>query len=124
MMDRWQAQQNFWSSFGIPAYDARTVDYNAEMPYITYDAISSNIGLAKDVNASLWYRTTSWEDISKKAIEIAKKIDEMRPSWEIDDGRIKFRVPEVSNFAQRASDPDPNIRKMILTVEVEFLTKY
>lgn len=123
-MDRFQAQQEFWSSFGIPAYDARTVDYNAEMPYITYDAISSNIGLAKDVNASLWYRTTSWEDISKKAVEIAKKIDEMPPSWEIDDGRIKFRVPEVSDFAQRASDPNPNIRKMILTVEVEFLTKY
>lgn len=123
-MDRWQAQQEFWESFGVPAYDARTVDYGAEMPYITYDAVSSNIGAVKDVNASLWYRSTSWADISKKATEIARTIDAMPPSWEIDDGRIKFRVPEVSTFAQRGSDPDPNVRKMILTVEVEFLTKY
>lgn len=123
-MDRFQAQQEFWSSFGIPAYDARTVDYNAEMPYITYDAVSSNIGAVKDVNASLWYRSTSWAEISRKAIEISRKVYEMPPSWEIDDGRIKFRVPEVSTFAQRGSDPDPNVRKMILTVEVEFLTAY
>lgn len=123
-MDRWQAQQEFWSSFGIPAYDARTVDFNAEMPYITYDAISSSIGSVKDINASLWYRTTSWAEISQKAIEIAQTIDEMPPSIAVDDGRIKFRVPEVSTFAQRASDPDPNVRKIILTVEAEFLTKY
>lgn len=123
-MNRWQAQQEFWSSFGVPAYDSRTVAFNAEMPYITYDAISSNIGSVKDVNASLWYRTTSWAEISQKAIEIARTIDEMPPSIQIDDGRIKFRVPEVSIFAQRAEDPDPNVRKMILTVEVEFLTKY
>lgn len=123
-MDRWQAQQEFWSSFGIPAYDATTVDFSAEMPYITYDAISSNIGTAKDVNASLWYRSTSWEEISQKAIEIAQTIDAMPPSTEINDGRIKFRVPETSIFAQRANDPDPNVRKMILTVEMEILTKY
>lgn len=123
-MDRWQAQQEFWSSFGIPAYDANTVDLNAEMPYITYEAISSGIGAPKDLSASIWYYSTSWEEISQKALEIAQAIDEMPPSIKIDDGRLKFRVPEVSNFAQRMSDPNPNIRRIVLTVEAEFLTKY
>jgi hypothetical protein len=38
-MNKSQALQSFWESFGIPAYNEYTVPDNAEMPYITYSVI-------------------------------------------------------------------------------------
>lgn len=122
-MDKWQAQDAFWGSFGIPAYDQNTVPDSAELPYITYQAVGAGFESPQTVTASLWYRSRSWRDVSNKADEIAEAIRKMPPSIKIDGGRFKIRIPELTAFAQRMSDQDADVRRIVLSVEMEFLTE-
>lgn len=123
LMNKWQAQDDFWNSFGIPAYDESTVIYGLQMPYLTYEAVSSSLGNVNTVTASLWYRSKSWKDIDAKADEIARSIFEMPPAVKLDDGWYKIRIPENLAFAQRLSeDADEDVRRIVINVEIEFLT--
>ena len=71
---------------------------------------------------SLWYKSYSWEEISKKTEEIAKFIYKMKPI-QIDGGYLW--INKGSPFAQRMSDPsDDLIRRMYINIDVEFLTAY
>ena len=76
-MDKWQAIDKFWNSFGIPAYDENTVvtgDNSPTPPYITYNAVTSRVGQEISLTASIWYRGYSWKEVSEKANEIAEAI--------------------------------------------------
>jgi len=118
--DRWTALHNFWSSFGIPAYDETTVPSSATYPRLTYEAGISFFDEGNVLNASLWYYSTSWAEISQKAEEISNVIGDggvLQPyaggtAW-ITRGRP---------FAQRMSDPEPNLRRIVLTINTEFLS--
>jgi hypothetical protein len=126
MDNKWQAQQTFWSSFGIPAYDENTVPDGATMPYITYEAVSGNLGAQTTISASLWYRSNSWAEISQKAEEIARKIyEDPRPALQIDEGYIMVRLPNGTMHSNRMDEPnDKQVRRIRFVVEVEFLTAY
>lgn len=126
MDNKWQAQQTFWSSFGIPAYDENTVPDGATMPYITYEAVSGNLGAQTTISASLWYRSNSWAEISQKADQIAQQIAlAEKPAIKIDNGFMKVRLPDGMPFAQRMDEPnDKQVRRIVLTVEIEFLTAF
>lgn len=121
-MDKWQAQDTFWNSFDIPAFDQNTVPPAAEMPYITYEAVSGSYDSPRTVTASVWYRSKSWREVSKKADEIAQGIKSMPPSMKIDGGRLAVRIP-TTGFAQRMSDTDEDVRRIVLSVEMSFLTE-
>lgn len=113
-MDNWQSLQAFWGSFGIPAYDESSVPENEEMPYITYEAEKSEFDVNNALTASIWYYSQSWADISVKADEI----------WEsIGYGGVvinKLWIKRGTPFAQRMSDPDSLVRRIVLNVEIEF----
>ena len=69
MTNKWQALQEFWSSFGWDAYDENSVDTGAfapEFPYITYAAQTGVVGQVLTLTASLWDKSTSWVDVSDK----------------------------------------------------------
>jgi len=122
-MDKMQALHNFWSSFELPAYDENTVPPDAEYPRITYEAASDSLDTVVILSASLWYWSLSWEDITLKADEIAEYIENIYPpAIKIDTGRmfIKRGTP----FAQRMSDSDGNLRRILLTINVEFFTEF
>lgn len=121
-MDKGQAIQSFWSQFGLPAYDQNTVPHDAEMPYITYNASFGKLGDVLPMNASLWYSSYSWADISQKADEIAEAIGYGYQISKIDGGYIW--ITQGSPFAQRASDPDGEIRRIYLNIMAEYLTAY
>ena len=123
-MDKGQAIHNFWSGFNLRAYDERTLDEEAEMPYITYSVSTDSIGSPISLTASLWYKSTSWAEISRKAEEIAEYIVNMQPpSIKLDEGRLY--LAKGTPFAQRMSDPnDDTIRRIYLNVQAEFLTAY
>lgn len=121
-MDKSQAIHAFWSSFGIPAYDENTVPDDAEMPYITYNVVINNVGGVTLLTASVWYRSTSWAEISTKVDEIGEKLAlKGFYSARLDNG-IMWLV-QGTPFAQRMSDPeDDMIRRYYLNVTAEFLT--
>ena len=123
-MTKGQAIQKFWESFGIPAYDETSVPDNAPFPYITYQVHTSSLDGLCITNASIWYRSYSWKEISEKTEEISKAITQMNPpSVKIDGGR--FYVTKGVPFAQRMRDEsDDAIRRMLLNINYEFLTEY
>lgn len=117
-MDKAQAIHSFWSSFGIDAFDENTVPIDGAMPRITYEVAESDLDRPVALSGSLWYRSTSWREISLKAKEIAEFIDQGLV-YPIDGGYIW--IVRGTPFAQRMSDEDDSIRRIYLNLEVEFI---
>ena len=120
-MDKAQAINHFWNSFGLPAYDESTVPQNASMPRITYSVATDSLEGILNLSASLWYRTNSWQVITQKAAEIEKYLFGGKVI-DIDTGKVW--IVKGHPFAQRMMDPDDSIRRMYLNIQVEFLTAY
>lgn len=118
-MDKWQAIQNFWESFGIPAYDEKTVPDDAVMPYITYNAVIDRIDSPVTMTASLWYHSNSWIDISMKAKEISDALIQVK-SIPLDVGFLY--ITRGTPFAQRMEDENDTIRRIYIVLMAEFLT--
>lgn len=121
-MDAWQVQDTFWNQFGIPAYDNTTVKPDAVMPYITYEAVDGEFGVPRLITASIWYRAKNWRDISQKSNQIKRMIKQLPPSEPMEGGRYKVRIPEDMPWAQRMSDEDEDVRRIVINVEIEFMT--
>ena len=121
ILDKWSAQKVYWSSFGMPAYQENTVpdDKKDKYPYLTYQAVNGQLGGQLTASANLYYKGTSWATIMQEVGQMEKAID--RQVF-IDGGVMKVRKP-LANFAQPAPEAsDSKIRRMLLTVEIEFLT--
>lgn len=123
-MNRNQALYQFWSSFGIPAYEENSVPDDANLPYITY---SDQIGYIHDVNnlsASVWDYDMSagknWSYVIEKANEIGERIGQGGTTFRYDNG-LMWIIRGVP-FGQRMGDPsDDRIRRMIINVQIEFI---
>lgn len=121
MMDKWQFLQDFWSGFGLTAYDESSVPDNAQLPYITYNASVSDFEHPVLITASLWYRSSSWAEISQKASQIAETVCLSKPQ-KIDGGRVRVWIGDTP-FAQRMGDPDDaTIRRILINLMAEFMT--
>lgn len=122
-MTKAQSLHQFWSSFGIPAYSQETVPDKAVMPYLTYEVMTDSFEGSLQMVASLWWRSYSWTEISEKAEEIAEHIATMHPpTIEVDGGRLW--IVKGTPFAQRMSDDDDAIRRIVLSIEAEFFTNF
>lgn len=123
-MNKAQGLHTFWSSFGLVAYDeVSAYDERLQLPdnFITYEVQTANIGDSVALTASLWYRSTSWAEITEKANEIAEEIGYGGKVIQIDGGYmwVKLRSP----FAQRmAVDSDDSVRRIILNITADYLT--
>jgi len=122
-LDKYQALHDFWSSFGIGAYDENTVptgEYQPELPYITYSVAVSDFDHPVNLYASIWYYGSSWGPITKKLTEIGTAIGRGGIIIPCDEGAIWIRKGRT--FAQRMSDPNDMIRRIYLTLGAEYLT--
>lgn len=70
------ALNQFYSSFGIPAYEENSVPDKAKTPYITYELVSPDWRDSVIITANIWYKGTSFTPILNKADEIGKRIGE------------------------------------------------
>lgn len=122
-MDSAQALHQFWSGFSWKAYDEATVPSEAfepVIPRITYEVATSEINYPIMLIASLWDRSYSWENISKKADEIYNRIGQGGVFLPYDGGAIW--ITRASPFAQRLTDEDDTIRRILINVNAEFLS--
>lgn len=117
-MDKLQAYHNFWSSFGIPAYDQSTVPDEKTMPYITYQAASDDFNNTVFLTASIWYRGRSWTEITAKEKEISEHISRGGINVPFDGGA--FWIVKGTPWAQRMEDPDDMVRRIALQFSVEY----
>ena len=122
-MNKAQAIHNFWSSFSLTAIDEYSAyDTTIELPgnYITYELQTANLGDSVALTANLWYKSTSWSEISQKADEIAAYIGYGGRVIPIDGGYIWIKLG--SPFAQRMDADNDGIRRIYMTIMVDFLT--
>ena len=122
-MDKYQALHQFWSSFGLKAYDENTVptgEDNPELPYITYNVAVSDFYRPVYLHGSIWYYGTRWTAITEKLIEIESAIGLGGKMLPVDGGGlwIKKGFP----FAQRMADENDMVRRIYINIEAEFIT--
>ena len=128
-MDKSQFYHSFWSRFGWPAFDETTVPDResgtnvviARLPYITYMVITDEHEYPIYPEASLWAYGTNWDVISQKAQEISEYIGYGGRTEKIDGGRVW--IQRGHPFAQRLSDANDMVRRIMINIELEFLTR-
>lgn len=121
MTDKTQALINFWSSFGIPAYESTNVPNDADFPRLTYDVATSSLDGQIALSASLWYYSTSWRSVTLKADEIGDEIGWGGHMEPYDGGAIW--IVRGTPFAQRMDDPEAFVKRIVLNVIAEFLSE-
>lgn len=122
-MDSAQALHRFWAGFSWPAYDENTVpseEMSPGFPRITYRVSRAEFDNTIQLTASLWDRSYSWETISVKCNQVYVRIGLGGIMIPYDNGHIwlKRGVP----FSQRMADEDESIRRIVLTLEAEYIT--
>lgn len=123
-MTKEAALYNFWSMFGLPAYEENSVptgEDGAEFPYITYQVVTDSFGNDVALTGSVWYRSTSWKEANAKAQEISNMLSLGGVTLACDGGIIWLRrgIP----FAQSmGDDSDDLIKRKYLNITAEFMT--
>lgn len=119
-MNKAQAINSFWNSFGIPAYENTTVnDERVGDLYITYEVVTDSLDHAVPMSASIWHKnSTSWKSISDKAEEISDALVQVK-SIPLDEGYLY--ITRGQPFAQRVADEDETVRRIYINIMAEFL---
>lgn len=123
-MDKEQALHEFWSGFGLTAYDENTVPDNAlttnNGKYLTYNVATASLDEPTPLYANLWYKSSSWAEITVKANEMSEAIGRGGSIVPFDGGYIWIcrGVP----FSQRMPDEDDTIRRIYINVMAEYLS--
>lgn len=111
----------FWSGFGLTAYEENTVPTDAAFPYVTYQLVTDGFEREVAATASLWYRSESWASVNAKAEEIAQHIGFGGKIIKCDGGRIWIKRGHP--FAQNMGDEsDDLIKRKYLNLTLEYLT--
>lgn len=120
-MTKASALYNFWSGFGLTAYEENTVPTEAEFPYITYQVVTDSFGAEIALAASVWYRDTSWVESNAKAEEISRTISRGGKTIPVDGGVLWLK--RGTPFSQSMGDEtDDLIKRKYLNITAEFLT--
>ena len=120
-MTKAAAIYQFWSSFGLTAYEENTVPTDASFPYITYQLVTDSFDREIPLTASIWYRSESWTAINAKTEEISQKISRGGKIISCDGGAIWLKRGQP--FAQSMGDEsDDLIKRKYLNITAEFMT--
>ena len=120
-MTKAAAIYQFWSSFGLTAYEENTVPTDAAFPYVTYQLVTDSFEREVAATASLWYRGESWTAINAKTEEISQKISRGGKIISCDGGAIWLKRGQP--FAQSMGDEsDGLIKRKYLNITAEFMT--
>lgn len=120
-MTKAAAIYQFWSGFGLTAYEENTVPTDAAFPYITYQLVTDSFDREIPLTASLWYRIENWTGINAKTEEISQTISRGGKIIPCDDGAIWLKRGQP--FAQSMGDEsDDLIKRKYLNITAEFMT--
>ena len=120
-MTKAAAIYQFWSSFGLTAYEENTVPDDAAFPYITYQLVADSFDYEIPLTASIWYRSESWTAINAKTEEVSQKISRGGKIIPCDGGAIWLKRGQP--FAQSMGDESDNlIKRKYLNIIAEFMT--
>ena len=122
-MSKIHALVDFFESFTWDAYDEASVPDDAGKRYITYEVKSDSIGNVLATTVNLWDYNESWLPITNKAEEIAERIVTMYPMGiPLNNGRLV--ITKGTPFAQRMPDEPSPWKRIVININIEFLTNY
>lgn len=122
MADKFAAIQDFWGSFGMPAYDEYSVpsgDNAPKFPYITYSLSYDKFDRPVSMVVNVWTRSSSWGAALRKFAEIEKTIGAGK--YLICDGGavlIRFGSPIMNRLGD---DNDDLIRRLLINITAEYI---
>ena len=128
-MDKAQALYGFWSSFGLPAldeqsaYDEGTLEaLEIDYPYITYETATDALDGPVAIGADIWYKSTSWAEITRKSDDIAADIGLGGKLVPYTGGAVW--ITRGTPFAQRLPEESGNdsIRRVHININAEYLS--
>lgn len=122
-MTKAAALQQFFSSFGIPAYASSAVPDDAVFSWLTYD-LSTSAWDDGDVSltVNLWYYTTSEATPNAKAQEISDSIGRGGAMVPCDGGYI--RLMRGDPFCQSLhDDSDSMIKRRYMNITARYYTQ-
>lgn len=125
-MTKAAAIHQFWSGFGLKAYEQNLVptgDDAPSFPYITYSFSSDDFENEVALTGSLWYRTTSLTAGNAKVEEISEYIGEYVLT-DIDGGKVKIKKGSPFSPDRMTDESDTMIKRIIINITVEFMTAY
>ena len=122
-MTKAAALYDFFSSFGLAAYEENTVPDEATFPYLTYPVTTDSFSeYSVPINFSLWYRSTSWREINAKCEEISAHIGISGVLIKCDGGRIWIKRGQP--FANSMGDPnDEQVKRKSINLILDYLTE-
>lgn len=115
MIQATTALYDFFSSFGIPAYVTDNIPDNVKMPYITYDIIDLKPLARGMLNASVWYRDTSFSSVIAKVDQIKAAIG-TGISLKTESGSVILKQETSGAFCLLTSDPNPETKRAYLSM--------
>ena len=118
-MRKEQAFDAFWNSFGVKAYDSRTVPDNAPDKKITYEMVTSDFNNPVPCTIYLYDRSTSWKDVTDLQYLIDARIKDGGINIPYDDGCIW--ICKASPFATRLEGESDTIRLIAINLQIEYL---
>ena len=120
-MTKAAAIYQFWSGFGLTAYEENTVPTDAAFPYITYQLVTDSFEREIPLTASIWYRSESWTAINAKTDEISQTISRGGKVIPFNGGAIWLKRGQP--FAQNMGDEsDDLIKRKYLNITAEYMT--
>jgi hypothetical protein len=132
-MNKQQAYNSFWNSFGVLAFEENSVPTqdvlkslaeSKHLPsdrYITYQVLTDDLDHPVFPTASIYHRSTSWEVVDLLANRISKYIKNMG-IISLDDGGMF--ITKGTPFSQHmGEDGDTTIKRVVLNLGIEFLTE-
>ena len=127
-MDKFEAQQAFWSSFGVPAFeensvpDVPTLKEFGITDYITYQKVNGVFDSSAVVNPNIWTRSATWERADALQLAIQNRLEPGGERIFYDDGMI-WATPENGGSFAKSFPPDPGddqIKRYRLAVVLQF----
>ena len=121
-MSKATALYQWFSSFGLTAYEESNVKVGTKPPYLTYTYATGDFDSGEvPIIVNLWYQSDSNVAINAKAEEIYARIGRGGVTIPVGDGAIWLK--RGSPFCQAIAEPsDANIRRRYINITAEFLT--
>lgn len=131
-MTKAAALHNFFSSFGLTAFEESAVptgENRPAYPYLTYNVKTDSFGdYPSAISCDLWYRSTTWTEINAKTEQISQAIGRGGCTVLCDGGAIW--ITRGSPFAQNVtgsgfadeSRNDDMIRRKYININLQFIT--
>ncbi len=118
-MNREQALNDFWNSFGVKAYDVNTVPDDAPDKKITYEVVVSDLNNQVPCTIYIYDRSTSWKGVTNIQYLIDERLKNGGVTIPFDGGVIW--ICKASPFALRLDGEKDTIRRIAINLQIEYL---